>query len=435
MKRVLIIAYYFPPMGLGGVQRVLKLARYLPEFGWEPTVVTVKDVLYYARDDTLLDEIPDTKVIRTGSLDPQRVLWKLKGSAVRTRPITGHLKSNTFFEIINRKLLPWFLVPDPKVLWLPFARRKVLQILKSNNIDLLFTTSPPQSVHLLGKSIKTKTGLPWVADFRDNWLEEAYENVPTILHRKWNRHLAKGVFKSADRILSVSEPITQDFVQRSIKNSEAIITLPNGFDRDDFPDDRETQSDKFTISYHGALYKHRSPEIFFNGLQKALENEPSLKKKLHVRFVGPTYGFDFDSMVKRFGLSPVVEHIPYLPHKQNIEMMMKANLLLLIISNQSSEGIITSKIFEYLATGKPILAMIPRGEAEKLIIKHARGAVIHPGHVDGVSKEIIRSFSLWERGLLKVTAPRWQGLESYDRKQLTARLADVFNSLIQERPK
>ncbi|NQT25200.1 glycosyltransferase, partial [candidate division KSB1 bacterium] len=229
MKRVLIISYYFPPMGMGGVQRMTKFARYLSDFGWEPTVLTVKPVAYYAHDPSLLDEVKGVRIERTESLDPLRLLQLLhKKGDVKTSQTP---KGGGWLSRINNWFTRWFLIPDSKVLWRPFAKRAIQKLHKKTSFDLVMTSSPPHSAHALGAWMQSQYDIPWVADFRDDWMGEEYERGPTYLHNTINHSMARRIVRQTDAVISVSPPISQHL--EFLRGSD-VLTLYNGFDANDF---------------------------------------------------------------------------------------------------------------------------------------------------------------------------------------------------------
>jgi glycosyltransferase involved in cell wall biosynthesis len=433
MKKVLIISYYFPPMGMGGVQRVTKFVRYLPDFGWEPVVLTVRDVVYYARDDSLLNEVRGRRVIRTDSLDPLRILWEISKRKKKGGTNERGNERLPFFEKFNRILSSWICVPDSKVLWLPFLIMAAGRFLRSHDVDLILTTSPPHSAHLAGLWLKRKTGLPWVVDFRDNWFGDISEKSPTRVHRLLNRWMAHRVARSADCVVTVSEPITNDLALQSGRASEDCITLPNGYDKSDFEGIRSLPAEKFTITYCGTLSPVLNPKVFLRAVADAVRTRPDLKKRLCIRFVGTALGIDLSGIVHRYGLKGVVECVGYVHHRESIRYLMNSDMLFLTIRGDMGEGMITGKIFEYLASGKPILAEIPKGEAEKLILNYARGVVVPPADEMGMTAQILRAFALWERGDLKVTVPRWKGIECFDRRNQAKKLAEIFDAVVCEK--
>jgi glycosyltransferase involved in cell wall biosynthesis len=426
-KKVLIIAYYFPPMGMGGVQRITKLVKYLPEFEWDPLVLTVKDVSYYARDESFLNEVKERKIIRTGSFDPLRLKWFLenkwrnkdsysKSQKIRKRPVQG--------------IQSWILQPDTKILWIPFAWRQSLKTIQSEKIDLIMTTSPPHSAHILGMRLKYRTGLPWVADFRDNWLREPFEKHPTRFHREWNQRMVRKVVQAADRLIGVSTPIVEDLRIVGEKESEACHVILNGYDSQDFIDCKRLEPERFTITYCGTLSAIRHPGIFLKGVSQALRSHPEIKKKLKIQFVGSSIDINLGQIITDYGLQDVVNIVGYVSHKKSIQYLMESSLLLLLVSHDFSEGVVTGKIFEYLASGKPILGLVRKGAAEEMILKYKRGIVIPPDDYKSVAVEIVRSLELWERGDLKIETPDLEGVEILNRRDQAKQVADIFEGLV-----
>lgn len=429
MKRVLVIAYYFPPLGMGGVQRVLKFVKYLPDFGWEPTVLTVKDVVYYAKDASLLKEAGKCEVVRTGSLDPLRIRRRLSNvkKEYEGKPFGDSL---TGLGRWNRVISTWICVPDTKVLWLPFAVQRGLALLKSGCFDLIFTTSPPHSAHLAGLVLKRRTGLPWTADFRDDWMGDYVDLLPTSVQRRVNRALARRVVNGADRVVAVSQPIKDRMICHSKKKDDNFTVIPNGYDRADFGGFRSARTDRLTITYCGTVSRILDPGPFLESVAEAIRMNPKLNEKLRVRFVGADCGMNLRKTAGRLGLDEVVECVGYVSHEESIGWLMNSDMLLLLIPNTFGAGMVTGKVFEYLASGKPILAVVPPGEAERLVIKHARGIVVRPENLKAMAAQLLRSVALWERGDLKLSVPRWQGISQYDRRTQTERLAELFDSVV-----
>ena len=432
MKKVLIIAYYFPPMGMGGVQRVTKFVKYLPDFGWDPIVLTVKDVIYYAKDEILLDEVKGRTIIRTGSLDPNRIRWKLsRGYASQKTDPEGRRAKESFLEGLNRSITPWLFIPDSKILWLPWAQRSIKKIIHSHQPDIIFTTSPPHSTHLLGRRLKRKIQLPWVADFRDGWLSEGHDQAPSPFHRLLNHWYCQRVISSADRIVAVSEPTARFLASQANRSINDFTVLPNGYDRQDFPDEnKETTSDVFTIGYCGALNEILNPQNFLKAIHKVFQTDSGLKKKIQFVFTGSVANINLNRMIDKLNLSDIFYHNGYQSHIRSIQYLLASDLLLLLLPDTSSQGLIPGKLFEYLASGKPILASVPDGETARLVLQHARGVVVPPDDVEGLAREILRCFELWKRNDLKVTMPRWKGIEIYNRRYQAGQLAQCFDQLI-----
>lgn len=425
MNRVLVIAYYFPPMGMGGVQRAVKFVKYLPEFGWEPTVLTVKDVLYYARDDSFEEDMKDASVVRTESLDPLRLgaKWSDQKSAVVSGRC-GHLGK------LHGMIARWMAIPDPKVLWIPHAVQAALKLIHQNKIDLILTTSPPHSAHLIGWYLKRMTGVPWVADFRDDWLGMYFDDLPTRAHAGLNRWIIRQIIEKANGIVTVSEPIRDVLLAISRNTKSRCEVIRNGYDRSEFEGVSEGSRDLFTITYSGTVSPLLNPSVFLQGVAQALDQRTDLRTRIRVRFIGGIIDLDLSHMIESYGLNDIVSVEGYLPHDESVGRMIDSDLLLLLLPESGSAGLVTGKVYEYLASGKPILALAPCGEDEQLIIKHARGVVVPPEDVEGVAGRIVRSFELWERGDLKITKPRWEGIEVYDRRYLTRLLAFFFDKVV-----
>ena len=430
MKRVLIVAYYFPPMGLAGVQRSVKFVKYLPEFGWEPVVLTVRDVLYYASDKSLLDEIEHCKIIRTGSLDPLRTFRNIAKPKSSIKCASFECRTLSFMQKLNSLVSSWFFVPDTKLPWIPFAVAKAVKYIKKQKIDLIFTTSPPHSSHLTGLILKSCLGLPWIADFRENWMFETYERQPTVLHRELNRWMLKSVLKGADKVIAVSDSYTSDLKKRSNRVDNDFITIFNGYDIDDFTGFTVRSQDKFTISYCGTLSQIRNPEVFLRGAAHALKKRPDMKSRFLIRLIGSEYGISIRKIIHNIGLEKNVEVTGYVSHKKCIQFLMDSDMLLLFISGDSSPGMVAGKVFEYLASGKPVFAAIPLGESEEILQKHSKCLIIDPDDENGMAAGIVLWYDLWKQDKLKSDFPRWQKIKCYDRKIQTQILAKVFDDAI-----
>jgi len=239
MKKVLFLCYYFPPMGMGGTQRSAKFVKYLPAFSWKPIVVSVKDVEYYAKDETLLDEIGTTEIIRTESLDPLRLFARFANKRkqdIESPEIESSKRTSKLLNFLNQIIVGWLLIPDSKILWLPFALKASLKLIKTQKIGIVYTTSPPHSAHLGGLIIKLMTGVKWVADFRDDWTGGESQPCPTIFHRFINRLLEKLVLKSAVRVIAMCDHLTHNLKKKNGYQFQInkFNTITNGYDRDDF---------------------------------------------------------------------------------------------------------------------------------------------------------------------------------------------------------
>jgi len=435
MKKVLIISYYFPPSGGAGVHRILKFVKYLPEFGWQPFVLTVNEEADFpARDVSLLKEVPEAiEVFRTKIFEPYNLYRKFTGRKKEEPTDIASLAKEVKKSLTNR-LSEWiratFFIPDARRFWKKPAVKQGMKIVKDRDIDLIFSTAPPYTCHLIGKTLKKKTGLSWVADFRDSWIGWLSTPERWFLPHMIDNYFERSVLERADTIVTVSNGIREDLLSRNPHiDSKKWRIIPNGFDEEDFKNVYgKASGEKFVLTYTGSLYGNRNPKMILKALEKLFENHPSIRKRFTVRFVGrvdQAFLKDF----KQF--SDVVEYIPYVPHKESIRYMLNSSVLLLIIDAAPvNHGILTGKLFEYIGAKKPILALAPEGEAADLIEDIGLGKVVPPNDPETIKKALFDYFTQWENGRLslKTSGNRVKHLE---RKSLTKELAKVFDDIIQ----
>lgn len=425
MKTVLILAYYFPPLGMGGTQRTAKFVKYLPQFGWQPIVITVKDVAYHATDFSLLEDVKFAQVVRSGSLDPQRLL-KIFFPESKSSPTNG--SSRRVLRALNR-LLSWIFIPDTKWLWLPFAVLKARKLIRRQKVDCVLTTAPPHSVHLAGVLLKKLTGLPLAVDFRDGWSGGNFQNEPTAFHRWLNRKLETYVLKSADGVIAVSQRLTEKLRSKMSGNSQKFFTITNGFDSDDFIDaPANLSAAKFTITYCGAVTAMAPLEGFWAGLDLFLRRHPEARSEIEVKLIGQKLVENVFEPILKFSLEEVVGCLGYLPHRDVIPYLRQSQLLLYPIADWASDDFIPGKTFEYLAAGAPVLALGPQTEGVKILQKY--GSVEMCAHTDAeaIAGVIAKYFALFKAGMLrKQQNPE---VQQFGRKCLSGRLAEVLAGMM-----
>lgn len=359
---------------MGGVQRATKFARYLPEFGWQPHVITVKDILYYAYDQTLLKEVNHLPVVRTDSLDPARIAKilhfpKSKQSDNSRKPGSSGLPS------VFAKFLRRIFYPDSKTMWIPFAAQKIRNLSKNIQFDAVYSTAPPISAHLVANKFK----IPWIADFRDYWTTEDGIYAPTKWHKKKYTEIMSLVSENAAKIIAVSEPIAESIrSQSSLEDSGKVSIIPNGFDPNDFSDIHPEHFDRFTISYLGNLNRQRSPNLFIDVLKDYIDENPDMKDKLRVQFIGKHFSINLPPLIGP--LSDTIHFMDYMPHSECLAFALGSNALLFILSQENAPGIATGKIFEYLGTGKPILALVPTHTTAYEILQNKPNCYIAEPH-------------------------------------------------------
>lgn len=438
MKRILMIAYYFPPVAGGGVQRSLKFCKYLPGLGWKPFVLTVREPYDYYGDDSLERDIhPDVQICRSASIEPMKMIrkWLRKKSALRSQISEnrvvqqGGVKKHAWLLTLKESLF----IPDGEIGWLPFAVLKGWSVIRKYKIDLIYSTSCPYTSHLIALMLKKLCRIPWVADFRDPWsvVSRRYGLSWRLLVDEW---LERRVLYRADRVIAVTEPIVHDFQAVYPSGKYGVIT--NGYDEADFVNvgkNRYNQK-KFTVTYTGILYENRSPAVFLKAVNRMLDQQPGLRKMISIRIVGQldNPGETFNSeILKSMHLDDVVEVIPYVSHRESIEYAMSSDVLLLIVDScEGNEGIMTGKIFEYLRCRKPILALAPAGGvAAKVVHKTQSGLVVSPDSAKEIQHALNRLYTAYQQNKISSFC-RSGDIEIYSRYRLTEHLARLCDTMV-----
>ena len=408
---VLVIAYYFPPLGGAGVQRTLKFVKYLPDYGWLPHVRTVQDSASL-QDSSLAAEIPaEIPITRTPILRlPPRLPWRLR-------------------NFISR----WFLIVDEQLGWLPYAVSAGQRIIaESGDLQAIYSSSSPYTAHLIARHLHCRTQLPWVADFRDPWVENPYIKFPTSLHRGTNEHLEQSIFKEAERVILNTDVSRQCYIQKySDLPASKFITIPNGYDQADLPLSRyEAQIDSvFTIAHLGSHYqKTRSSEYFLRALHDTFQAGKLLPDKVRARFIG-AIDKETKDFIRQFELSSCVELVGYLPHRQALNYLFEADLLLLIPSyGKGGELFVPAKLFEYLASMKPILCLAEPGACADLILQARAGWVVSLTVYSEIADQLVGIYQQWEAGNLIINPDR-DLIASFERRKLTGQLANLLTEI------
>ena len=418
--KVLILTYYWPPAGGSGVQRWLKFVKYLQEFGIEPIVYTVDNTNYPKEDVSLLEEVPKgITVLKQPIWEPTDVLfWKQKKQ--QKKDISNSTNSG-FLSFIRGN----FFVPDPKVFWVKPSVKYLEKFLKTTKVDLLISTGPPHSMHLIADKLHQKTNIKWLADFRDPWsnlyYNKDFKQLNFVIHK--NKKLETKILKNADCVLTVSNSLKEEFV----KQAKRVEVITNGFDSEVLLSNITELDEKFTISYIGLLPKQSNPTLFFNVLNKLCTQNTAFKNDLQINFIG-----DISEKVKiEIELNDLVENtnfVGYVSHQKAIAYQKKAQVLLLLIPDvKNNKGILTGKVFEYLMAKRPILAMGPEeGELSTILKETNAGVVINFDAEEKLEFQIRALYQKFKEGKLIVNATN---IQKYHRKELTKNLAFLLKSL------
>ena len=425
-----MVAYFFPPLGGAGVQRTLKFAKYLPDTGWDPTVITVNARDYWMADDSLAAELGErVRVVRTASVTG---LGMLKRMAPRQAGRPGTPRRSAAGLRRLRTLASWFLVPDAYVGWIPYAEAAGKRLLREAPFDLIYTTSSPDSAHLVGRALAREFHLPWVADFRDPWTRRLSYRPPTRWHAARQRKLERAVLEEASQITVTAEATRDDFQARNPQiTAGKVAVVTNGYDEDDFAPwaDLHPAPGQMQILHAGQLNPERPAEPFLRGLHRFFGAQPSARGRLRVRFVGAFYENDV-RCAQRLGLEDAVIFEAHRSHREIVAELLRSHLLLLMEQDSDRGGLILpGKIFEYLRSRRPILGLLPRGAAWDLISRLRAGSCCRTGDEESVSRELARYFAAFERGGPAGTGLDEAVLNVFERRSLTRRLASLFESM------
>ena len=407
MKKALIVTYYYPPLCGGGVFRSLKFSRYLPEFDYQPYVLTVKNSLSNLKDPLLMKEIPkEVKISRTFSFEHKI------------------FRAPRHFLNINLK---WFFVPDENIGWLPTAVFRGSKLIQKNNIDVIYASGPVWTTFLIGFLLKKKTKKPLIIDFRDPWINNSNIKYPTRIHEFIEKTIEKKIVAEANYITVVSDLIKEDLIKRYPFVVPKIETLTNGFDPEDFNHlNSLKKNNKFTITYTGSIYGLRTARSFLIGLKELIIKNDVLAQNIEVLFIG-TYGKETVRLVRELHLEKYVKLKGHMSHTKCIEFLMSSDLLLLLITSKEN---LTGKMFEYFASQKPIITISPLdGLASKLIRSINAGTVIPPGNIELVKKAILLYYNSWLNKKL-LHSPNYSAkIEKFNRRILTQRLSKIFDKV------
>ncbi|SHF90477.1 glycosyltransferase [Ornithinibacillus halophilus] len=439
-KKVLVLAYFFPPLGGSGVQRTLKFVKYLREFGWEPIVVTVDSLEYQGDliDNTLEEELPkDIEIVRIS--EPKKITTENLNEIVKI--YQKIIKDNNVIEqFVNHvnKTQQLTLVPDNQILFAYETIRKVSDLIDMDDIDLIYSTSGPYSDHIIGYYLKQQYLKPWVADFRDEWSNNPYFNYDeNNIYHKLSFELEKEIVHFADKVINVTPMSTKNCEKIFNVEKGKLETLTNGYDEMDFKnlDTRVVKSnDYFSIFHNGLFYSIRTPETIIKAVHNLISKGRINKDKIKLD-LGWTENKDlWDKLIKEKNIDSVIYFGGYLNHKESLEKAQKFDALLLVVGpGKKNKAMYPGKLFEYLRLNKPIISLSPKdGVVEHLIKDTERGNNCDFEDINGIEESILKEYKKWLNGeTTKFEAG--QKIINFERRNLTHRLSGVFDSIVPEK--
>ncbi len=426
MRNVLVIAYYFPPMGLSGIQRTLKFVKYLPEYGWRPTVLTISPHAYFAFDDTFLEELRgrDIEIWRTRPGGLFSFMGKRK---------TVSLSNEGARRLLNRVSQALF-IPDNKIGW----RKHALRFLEEKDMSrfhAVYATAPPFTDHILGADVKERYGLPLVVDFRDAWLEYPYHRYLTSRHRKRHEELERRVVTTADAAVTTNGFVRETLAKRYPGAAGRIRVITQGYDADDFGgtprDEERPDPEEVNFIYSGVFYEDRDPIMLYRALQRIRETNPAIYSRLRFYMVGYVQE-EYRNAAEKMGVGERFVYCGYVDHDQAIRRLESVDVAWFNIGarDQGFQTVSPGKAFEYLGSGKPILGILPQNEIRTILASFGHTRLVDPEDDDALVRELLR----FAEEKIKGTLPKgdMNAIARYDRRVLTGDLAELLGSVARE---
>jgi glycosyltransferase involved in cell wall biosynthesis len=446
-RTVLFVSYAFPPLGAAGSLRPLRFAKYLPQSGWEPLILTIKerpDNVY--QDYSLLDELPDgIRIIRTSIFDPF-LLWERGGVAARRtasniqsqiRPKAESYRPTFFYKyakILDNLVRQILSTPDHQVSWVPFAVLRSIRLFRNQKIDLVLTTSPPHSAHFVGLILKGIYKVPWIADFRDPWMErlDLKEVVFPFTHRI-ERVCERCVISAADKVIVNTDTNRDSILLRyASQNPDKFVTVHNGYDAAANIGTGTTYT-KFTITHTGTFYPKPEQFFFFCAFERWLKTlEPAARANIQILFVGDDNEV-IRKLIDTLGLSDVFLFLPRVDHPKALEITCASDLLLVCLGiDEKNAGWVPIKIYDYLLCNRPILGLLPEGEAARIIRDTRAGYVVTNENYAEVGRILDVEYGKWLRGIRGMPEQDWasDSRRIYSAEFLTSKLAHVMESAL-----
>lgn len=423
-KKALIITYYWPPAGGPGVQRWLKFVKYLPDFNVEPIVFIPENPNYALTDESLVSEVSkDLTILKLPINEPYKLarFFSKKNSNTISKGIISEDKNQSVIERLMLYIRGNFFIPDARKNWVKPSVNYLIDYLGNSGIETVITTGPPHSLHLIGMQLKDKLGMKWVADFRDPWTTIGYHKRLKLSKRSKNKHLflEKQVLNTADQIIVTSSVTKKEFESLTTKPIEVIT---NGYDYEKV--NPIVVDNKFSLAHIGSLLSKRNPTILWQVLNELIIDNKDFSNDFELILVGAVSN-EILNDIKKNNLSNHLSKVGYVSHKESVEFQKKSQLLLLVeIDSEDTKCIIPGKLFEYMVSNRPILALGPKGsDVEKIIKETNTGNYLYYDDYEILKQAILDKYEAYKKGELK-SFPI--GLQKYSRKHLTEKLSKLL---------
>lgn len=435
MKKVLIITYYWPPTGGAGVQRWLKFSKYFRQFGWEPIIYTPSNPDFPINDDTLLKDVPsDLTVLKTQITEPydiyRKIMRKKKTDAVN-QGFLSEEKENTLLQSAMIWVRGNFFIPDARKFWIKPSVAYLSHYIKQHKIDAVISTGPPHSMHLIAMGLKQKFNIPWIADFRDPWTQIDFYSQLKLSSFADAKHkkLENQVLTQANKVVTISPSCGKDLEKLG---NRTVDIITNGFDTDDFTPiaigvDSKV-SDGFMFHHTGALNKDRNPYTLWKVLGDLCKQNLELKQDLILKFTGKTDAIVLESL-KQQGLEANFQKSEYMPHSEIVKSMVQSPILLLPLNNTpNNAGVLSGKLFEYLAAKRPIFGVgLPNADAASILKETQAGVMVDFDDYEGTKKQVLNLYAQYKSNTLTIQS---NSIDKYSRENCAGAYTKLLDDIV-----
>lgn len=425
MFNVLVIAYYYPPMGLSGVQRTLKFTKYMGRFNWKPTVITSGRTAYFAHDLSLLKEAEesDIEIIRTEAFDPNSFL-----SSYGTIKMPSEIIRKTFSSLSKT-----IFIPDNKISWAHKAYLKAKEIIKKKKFDIIFVTVPPFSAFMMAAKLKKEFDIPLFVDYRDLWFGNQFAFYPTSYHKYRHKLLEDSALRATDKIVVVNRKIKESLLKTyQFLKFEDITIIPHGFDPADYEKitPQPKSNNKLVITYSGIFYENITPKYLLLAFHKLQKEKTDIAAKIELQFIGH-FRKENRKLVKNLGLEDSVKIFGYIEHLEALTKVISSDILWVMLGNKNGmENVSAGKFFEYIGSKKPIVASVPDGATKNAAIEYGASFITGPENVEQIKNTLKEVYNLYINNKLPV--PSEEFISYHNRILLTEKLTKEFQFFLKE---
>ncbi|MCX6168029.1 MAG: glycosyltransferase [Ignavibacteriales bacterium] len=420
MFKVLVIAYYYPPLGLSGVQRTLKFTKYMSRYNWEPTVITTGNVAYFAHDFSLLKEAEEAgvKIIRTEAFDINTILGKQYNTVSMPKE---------FIRKILSRISKAFFIPDNKNSWSKKAYKVARELLQKEKFDIIFVSVPPYSGFVTASKLKKEFGIPLFVDYRDLWFGNHFSFYPSPYHRYKHKKMEYNALRTADKVVAINRKIKEKILLTyPFLSFNDVMLIPHGFDPADFEPSKEkiASTHKMKLTYAGIFYENITPEYFLKAFKELSVERPDIAANIELEFIGHLRN-ENKKLIKELGINEFVRDHGYLEHNETVKKLKTSDILWMMIGKiHNADTISTSKLYEYFGSRKPILGCVVEGTAKSAMQEYGASFITAPDDIKEIKETIIKIHDLFQKKILPV--PNEEFVSKHDRITLTQQLTKAF---------